>query len=224
MRIIDPQSAVLTNVEVLAYLSSNPPAGHRAGRQIHGTGYQIHNYASRISPHLLKYPRFTSRPSSSQSQTQAAMTGTMRPTTTTNTTEPDASTIPPPPPSNEITPMDKALRDIVSRLQPYGLTKAELVTILNLGIGLSAGGESEERADEEMTNGHGDMEVDGEVPAVNGDAEAGEAEPEGEEGMDYGAMALFDSVIEEREYRISDEQLVEILAIIRETLVEDYGS
>lgn len=68
-------------------------------------------------------------------------------------------------------------------------------------------------------NGQGVMDLD-EVPAVNGEGEGGE---EGEEGeADYGALALFDAVIEEREYRISNEDLVAILGIIRETLTEHY--
>jgi hypothetical protein len=34
--------------------------------------------------------------------------------------------------------MDNALRDLVVRLQPYGLTKAEVVMILNLGVGVTS--------------------------------------------------------------------------------------
>ncbi|KAJ5174568.1 uncharacterized protein N7482_000445 [Penicillium canariense] len=231
MRILDPQTAVLTNIEVLAYLTSNPP--HRPpsrppnARQWvpspdlrdHNTVVkEIHNYVARISPHLLKYPRYTARPTSSQSQSQAAMTRTMRPNATT---EVDPSTLPPPVQSTESTPMDHALRELISRLQPYGLTKAEVVTILNLGIGLS-GGESDGPAGE--VGGDGEMEVD-EAPAVNGEGEAdGEGEGGEDDGADYGVLALFDSVIEEREDRMSDEDLVAILGIIRETLSENYGS
>jgi hypothetical protein len=66
------------------------------------------------------------------------------------------------------------------------------------------------------------MDLD-EVPAVNGVGEGGEEGEEREEGeADYGALALFDAVIEEREYRISNEDLVAILGIIRETLTEHY--
>lgn len=67
-------------------------------------------------------------------------------------------------------------------------------------------------------NGYGVMEVD-EAPVVNG-----EREESGEVEADYGALALFDAVIEEREERISDEDLVAILGVIRETLREDYGN
>ncbi|CAI7624607.1 unnamed protein product [Penicillium glandicola] len=274
MRIIDPQTAVLTNVEVLAYLTSNPPrrpppnSGNWAPSpdlRDHNTVVkevrspriflsstrgvlwpsvttpetpgvkrsrpdpelqnqtpkdqpkrkkqpinfpQIHNYASRLSPHLLRYPRYTARPSSSQSksQSQAAMTGTLR---TSADTEADANSMPPPIPSTETTPMDTALRDLVVRLQPYGLTKAEVVMILNLGVGLSGNPASEE-AGEQATNGEDVMEVDGE----------GEGEEDEEE--DYTAVVLMDGVIEERELRLSDEDVKAILTIIKETLTGDY--
>ncbi|CDM28374.1 hypothetical protein DTO013E5_1147 [Penicillium roqueforti] len=219
MRIIDPQTAVLTNVEVLAYLTSNPPrrpppnSGNWAPspdlRDHNTVVKEIHNYASRLSPHLLRYPRYTPRPSSSQSKTQsqAAMTGTLR---TSNSANPEADTnsMPPPIPSAEITPMDTALRELVARLQPYGLTKAEVVMILNLGVGLS-GNPATEEAREEGANGEESMEVDGE----------GEGEAEED---DYTAVVLMDGVIEERELRLSDEDVKAILAIIKETLTADY--
>ncbi|KAJ5132601.1 hypothetical protein N7448_006759 [Penicillium atrosanguineum] len=222
MRILDPQSAVLTNVEVLAYLNANPP--HRVPpRPQHFRGpwvpspdlrdhntvvKEIHNYVSRISPHLLKYPRHASRPSSSQSHSQAAMTGTMRPGAGDG--EPDPSILPEVP-SNELTPMDYALRDIITKLQPYGLTKAEIVMILNLGLGLTNTADAEGHAD-----GDGEMEVDeGHTNGVEGE--------EGESEEDYSAMALFDTVVEEREDRIADEDVPVIMSIIKETLAENYG-
>ncbi|KAJ5519648.1 hypothetical protein N7463_000101 [Penicillium fimorum] len=219
MRIIDPQTAVLTNVEVLAYLTSNPPrrpppnSGNWAPspdlRDHNTVVKEIHNYASRLSPHLLRYPRYTARPSSSQSksQSQAAMTGTLR-TSNPADLEADANSLPPPIPSTETTPMDTALRDLVMHLQPYGLTKAEVVMILNLGVGLSSNPATEE-AGEEGANGEA-MEVDGE-----GEGEEGEEE-------DYTAVVLMDGVIEERELRLSDEDVKAILAIIKETLTADY--
>ena len=166
---------------------------------------QIHNYVSRISPHLLKYPRHAPRPSSSQSRSQAAMTGTMRPGAGDG--EPDPSILPEVP-SNELTPMDSALRDIITKLQPYGLTKAEVVMILNLGLGLTSTADA--------ANGDGEMEVDeGHTNGMEGE------EGEGEE--DYSALALFDTVVEEREDRIADEDVPVILSIIKETLAENYG-
>ncbi|KAJ5390357.1 uncharacterized protein N7496_001425 [Penicillium cataractarum] len=224
MKILDPQAAVLTNVEVLAYLTANPPRRPPSrppnARQWvpspdlrdHNTVVkEFHNYVTRISPHLLKYPRYTDRPSSSHSQTQAAMTRTMRPNAPTEET-----TSTPHQPTNESTPMDRAMRDLILKLRPYGLTKAEVLTIINLGIGLSAG-ESEDQTGE--ANGEGVMDLD-EDPAVNGEGEEGEEAEEGE--GDFGALALFDAVIEEREYRISNEDFVAILEIIRETLAENY--
>lgn len=117
--------------------------------------------------------------------------------------------------------MDHAIRELVLKLRPYGLTKAEVLTIMNLGIGLSAG-ESEDRGGD--VNGEGVMDVDGgHGHGANGE-EGAEEEGEGEGGeeADYGALALFDAVIEEREERISEEDLVAILGIIRETLGDGY--
>lgn len=103
--------------------------------------------------------------------------------------------------------------------------------IVNLGVGLHApategedgeeageGGEEQEEYDEnaeQQVNGgedtNGMMEVDGAEEAQGG----GEGEiPE----EDYGALALLDTVIEEREERLSNEDVNNVLAIIRETL------
>lgn len=81
--------------------------------------------------------------------------------------------------------------------------------ILNLGVGLSGNPATEEAA-EEAANGEDAMEVDGEA-----EGEAGEED-------DYTAVVLMDSVIEERELRLSDEDVKAILAIIKETLTADY--
>lgn len=80
--------------------------------------------------------------------------------------------------------------------------------ILNLGVGLS-GNPANEEAREEGANGEESMEVDGE----------GEGEAEED---DYTAVVLMDGVIEERELRLSDEDVKAILAIIKETLTADY--
>lgn len=109
--------------------------------------------------------------------------------------------------------MDLALRDLITQLKPYGLTKAEVVMILNLGVGVMTSAEGENG--EEMVNGDGEMDVDEDGNAVNG---------EGGEEEDFGAMAIFESVVEEREQRISDEDVQVVLGIIREVLSEHYGS
>ncbi|KAJ5386504.1 hypothetical protein N7509_009045 [Penicillium cosmopolitanum] len=224
MKILDPQAAVLTNVEVLAYLSANPPRRPpnpppNARRnwvpspdlRDHNTVVkEIHNYIARISPHVLRYPRFTNRPSSSQSQSQAAMTGTLK---TNGTTDSEHAVAPPH--SSDSTPMDNAIRDLIVKLRPYKLTKAELVMILNLGLGVPSG-DSEAAAEDGMVNGDGAMDVDEEH--VNGD---GEEQDEGEDEEDGSAMALFDTVIEEREGRMSDEDVLAILKIVKETLKEN---
>lgn len=88
--------------------------------------------------------------------------------------------------------------------------------ILNLGLGVPSG-DSGTAAEDEMVNGDGAMDVDQEH--VNGD---GEEQEEGEEEEEDGsAMALFDTVIEEREGRMSDEDVVAILRIVKETLKEN---
>lgn len=113
--------------------------------------------------------------------------------------------------------MDNALYDLIVRLQPYGLTKAEVVMILNLGLGLggSTGAGAEEG--EEGANGDGAMEVD----EQNGEQEDGE-ENEEQTQADYTAEVLLDAVVEERELRLSDDDMKAIFAIIRETLTGDY--
>lgn len=91
--------------------------------------------------------------------------------------------------------------------------------ILNLGLGLRASAEGEQGRDE-MVNGDAErMDVDEEAAVTNGEGEEGEG---GEE--DFGALALFDTVVEEREDRIAEEDVPAILGIIRETLAENYGA
>ncbi|KAJ0423688.1 hypothetical protein BJY00DRAFT_309922 [Aspergillus carlsbadensis] len=216
MRIINPQSATLTNIEVLTFLSANPPRrppnpppgvnqrhwNPSPDLRDHNTVVkEIHNYATRLSPHLLRYPQYTS-PSSS----------TEKPGKKVAAPEPE-------------TGLDIALRDLITRLQPYGLTKGEVLMLVNLGVGIPASGTAAESGDGE---GEGDaleagegMDVDGGATgAENGGGEQGLEEEGGEEGEagDYGALALIDTVIEEREQRLSDEDVSAILAIIRETL------
>jgi hypothetical protein len=62
-----------------------------------------------------------------------------------------------------------------------------------------------------------------EVDEVEGGEEGGEeaARESGGGGLseeDYGALALLDTVIEEREERLSEDDVAQILTIIRETL------
>lgn len=101
--------------------------------------------------------------------------------------------------------------------------------ILNLGLGLRAPDEGGERAGEDMVDGDGEMDVD-EGPVTNGVGGGGGGGGEGDDGMeggegeeDFGALALFDTVVEEREDRIAEEDVPVILGIIRETLTESYG-
>jgi len=116
------------------------------------------------------------------------------------------------------TEMDERLRELVRGLQPFGLTKGEVLMILNLGVGFqqaSAEGQGEEGAEQEQ------MEVDQGQDEVKVEREGPGAEDEGEEELpaeDYGALALLDTVIEEREERLSNEDVAQVLAVIREAL------
>ena len=93
--------------------------------------------------------------------------------------------------------------------------------IVNLGVGLvtpategdnEAGeGEEDENMEQDNVEETNGMDVDG--------VEASEEQGEGEIAEeDYGALALLDTVIEEREERLSNEDVANVLAIIRETL------
>jgi hypothetical protein len=173
---------------------------------------EIHNYASRLAPHLLRYPTSSATATSSEPGSEK---------------------------EKRKDTLDNALRELVTRLQPYGLTKGEVLMIVNLGVGISTAagvgaaaeggvengveGVRAERMDVDEgdpgpENGDGVMQ-DGAEGQVDGkaDGEGGEGEGEGDAG-DYGALALIDTIIEEREQRLSDENVLEILAIIRETL------
>ncbi|RAH85365.1 hypothetical protein BO86DRAFT_453808 [Aspergillus japonicus CBS 114.51] len=252
MRIVDPQSAVLSNIEVLAYLTANPPrrppnpppnSRHwvpSPDLRDHNTVVkEIHNYVSRLSPHLQSYPQYTHIPLA-ELEAQAQAQANYHNNSNSNNKDTAASAPPtllPPKLLNKPTPVDHALRDLVTRLQPYGLTKGEVLMIVNLGIGLipvaaAEEGEGEEGeeyeeevVEEEEEGGEGEggqqleeMEVDdgatnGGQDAENGGAGSGELAEE-----DYGAMALLDTVIEEREERLSEADVAGILTIIRETL------
>lgn len=190
---------------------------------------EIHNYVSRLAPHLLGYPRYTTATGTTtteeQGQGQVQKNG-----------------------GSEVTPMDNALRDMIKGLQPFGLTKGEVLMIVNLGVGLQPppaaaeeGQEGEQNPDEQSTEeggaeGEGEtqvngteeqMDVDGShevngVEGAEGTAEGGEGEGELAE-EDYGALALLDTVIEEREERLSNEDVAQILKVIRETLGSKEG-
>ena len=190
---------------------------------------EIHNYVSRLAPHLLAYPRYTTATGTTtteeQGQGQVQKNG-----------------------GSEVTPMDNALRDMIKGLQPFGLTKGEVLMIVNLGVGLQPppaaaeeGQEGEQNPDEQSTEeggaeGEGEtqvngteeqMDVDGShevngVEGAEGTAEGGEGEGELAE-EDYGALALLDTVVEEREERLSNEDVAQILKVIRETLGSKEG-
>ncbi|OAX77327.1 hypothetical protein ACJ72_08376 [Emergomyces africanus] len=66
-----------------------------------------------------------------------------------------------------------------------------------------------------------EMDVDGEAGGEQEGVEGGAEEGGGggiDEEADYGALALLDTVIEDREERLSSEDVGEILRVVRETL------
>ncbi|PKY08483.1 hypothetical protein P168DRAFT_308474, partial [Aspergillus campestris IBT 28561] len=157
MRVIDPQSAALTNIEVLAYLTANPPrrppnpppnSRHwvpSPDLRDHNTVVkEIHNYISRLSPHILTYPQYV--PDQLKNQPPAAQQQSQTQSQIDTNGGDSAPTMPlAPAQANAPTPMDNALRELVVRLQPFGLTKGEVLMIVNLGVGVvgSAGQEEE---------------------------------------------------------------------------------
>lgn len=108
--------------------------------------------------------------------------------------------------------------------------------IINLGVGLDRtnlnnindihGQDQGQGQEAVMENGENSgvaaqtIESEGGQPDGEGEvAQIEDAEQqEGGEEEDYGALALLDTVIEEREERLSNEDVSAILAIIRETL------
>ncbi|KLJ05995.1 hypothetical protein EMPG_10608 [Blastomyces silverae] len=261
MKILEPQSAILTNVEVLAHFSLNPPRRPpnpppnsrnftpTPDLRDHNTVVkEFHDYVTRLSPHLLSYPSFTppkpeandkkkkknnNNNDNNDENTNNNATGDGNNNINTTSTSTSTSTPLPGPPTqsptslqSQTTDLDNALREIIRRLRPFQLTKAEVLMIVNLGVGLDAsagdegngeGGQEEEEGGAAATEeGTADgMDVDGE----GGGEQRGEGEGEGEEEeADYGALALLDTVIEDREERLSTEDVGAILRIVRETL------
>lgn len=259
-KIVDPQNATLTNIEVLSHITThpprrppNPPPNTNTRNFIpspdlrdHNTVIkEIHNYVTRLAPHLLSYPRFTN---DSVVEGEDALGNALVAQGRVGQR------------GQGETPMDNALRELVRRLQPFGLTKGEALMIVNLGVGVQRalgveeqdqdqdqeqgqgqdqgmeGAEGQEHEQGEGVNGtaqeegHMDVDVDNnhEVNGVVVDERQGEGEGEGEGGdegeggeiaeEDYGALALLDTVIEEREERLSNEDVAQVLGIIRETL------
>jgi len=210
MKIVDPQTATLTNVEVLAFLTTNPPRRPANLPPIsrnwvpspdlrdHNTVVkEIHNYVQRLSPHLLKYPRYVHDQQLSQQQQQLPQQP-----------QDQSNCLPPPVPPTDPTPLDDALRSLITRLRPYGLTKAEVLMIVNLGIGSDSHGSGHDAQDQDMDVVAGDAHGEGADEDMNG----------GEDGDNYGALALLDTVIEEREERLSNDDVMAILGIVKEEL------
>ncbi|EDN05833.1 predicted protein [Histoplasma mississippiense (nom. inval.)] len=229
MKILEPQSAILTNVEVLAHFSLNPPRRPPNPPPNSRSLPLFHDYVTRLSPHLLNYPSFIppkpvgdnntnnndkdDNDNNENNNTNRNGNGNDRENITTTLLS-----------QTQPTALDNALREIISRLRPFQLTKAEVLMIVNLGIGLGVSGETGDgegedgvtittasAVTEEMVD---EMEVDGGASGQPGRDVYGGIDEE----ADYGALALLDTVIEDREERLSTEDVGEILRIVRETL------
>ncbi|KAI5293700.1 hypothetical protein KEM52_005303 [Ascosphaera acerosa] len=187
MKILEPQSAVLSSAEVLAFVTQHPPRKPPSPppnvasanfvpvpdlRDHNTVVKEFHNYVTRLSPHLLHYP------------------------SSTGANESDTTP----------TPLDSAIRTLITDLKPFGLTKAEVLMILNLGVGL--------RSEAPTATQEGQ---DGDV-AMGQDQDTAQEQPADEEADDYGALALLDTIIENREERLSDDDIAQILAVIRNAL------
>jgi len=201
MKIVDPQTATLTNIEVLSYFTANPPRKSPEGPQgvinfvpkpdlrNHCTVVtEIHNYVERTSPHLLNYPRYTH--------------GSQAPTTHT-LQQPSTDQQQPYIQPKEPIPLDNAIRKLVRELAPYNFTKGEVVMLINLGVGVK----SKKLSNNSINNA---MDVDGDE--VRADQE------EEDDDENYPHRALMHSVIEELDMRLSEEDVDNVLRIMNETL------
>ncbi|KUL91958.1 hypothetical protein ZTR_01141 [Talaromyces verruculosus] len=200
MKIVDPQAATLTNIEVLSYFTANPPRKSAEAPDVrnfipkpdlrdHCTVVtEIHNYVERTSPHLLAYPRYTH--DSSQNPT----THTLQ--------QPSTDQVEPYIQPTEPTPADNALRKVVQELAPYNLTKGEVIMLINLGVGVK-----QKKA------------TDGDAMDVNGEGQEAAENGGGEEEDDmYGHKALLSTIVEEMEERLSEEDMMSIFRIMNENL------
>jgi hypothetical protein len=206
---------------------------------------EIHNYAERISPHLVQYLEYLG---------QTAATG------------PDGdgdgnvngqggednrvSTLPSP---KKPAPLDFALREVITRLKPYGLTKGEVLMLLNVGIGYlgtEAEGDGEkgpadreqEREGEEEGEEEDDQQaalrdaavvVDTQIHRGNRgkvndgnsvQSSEGEVNEDGDRDIagaeeaeeDSGVDGIVRSTIEKCSERLSDDDISAIVSILRE--------
>jgi hypothetical protein len=96
---------------------------------------------------------------------------------------------------------------LIQELKPYGLTKGEVLVLINLGVGL--------KNPPTVPNGSVAESVE--------EKQQQEEVVEEEEEEDYAAQALIESVIEERDERLSDEDVEAIMAIMRNTLGKREG-
>ncbi|RAO64854.1 uncharacterized protein BHQ10_000866 [Talaromyces amestolkiae] len=203
MKIVDPQTATLTNIEVLSYFTANPPRKSaeappgmrnfipKPDLRDHCTVVtEIHNYVERTSPHLLNYPRYTHDSS---------------PNPTVHTLQqPSTDQVEPYMQPTEPTPADNAIRKVVQELAPYNLTKGEVMMLINLGVGIK----------QKKT-------TDGDAMDVNGDEDAAADENgEGGEEVDdmYGHKALLSTIVEEMEQRLSEDDMMDIFRIMDKNL------
>lgn len=128
MKVLDPQSALLTTSEVHHFLTTHPPRAKDkpigAYQPVKLDDYtnvrnDFNSYIKLTSSHVAKYP-----------------------------------------------PPDEWMSEVVGKLRAYGLTKAESLQVLNLGVGLESTLKAPEGEAKDGEAANGDVEV-------NGDAEGG---------------------------------------------------
>ena len=181
MKVLDPQSALLTTSEVHHFLSTHPPRAKDkpigAYQPVKLDDYtnvrnDFNSYIKLTSPHIAKYP-----------------------------------------------PPDEWMGEVVGKLRAYGLTKAESLQVLNLGVGLESTLKAPEGEvkDDEATNG---------AVEVNGDVEGGVEEQE-EVKEEEDVVATSDTAVEveveEAEEGDGDSAHRSLLACIIESMDERFA-
>ncbi|KAL9111080.1 MAG: hypothetical protein Q9227_004513 [Pyrenula ochraceoflavens] len=229
-KILDPQSAVLTNAEVLASLQKHQSRKRPQLRTIGEyrppdlTGYK--NVVKDVSPFFSLVVRNTGRkasipfyppsPPHPSSSALPVKPHPQRPHTLLDSTTPNIS---PPPPKQlnayfhnlsphllHIPPPSLWLHNLLVRLRPYDLTQAETLMIINLGLGF----ERPSLTPDAQTNGGGVVVVEGEEGEGGGGVED---EAQGDE-------QLLQSVVEEMDQRYQPEDVEGILKVVRGVIEE----
>ena len=139
MKVLDPQSALLTTAEVHHFLTTHPPRAKDkpigAYQSVKLDDYtnvrnDFNSYIKLTSPYVARYP-----------------------------------------------PPDEWMSEVVGKLRNYGLTKAESLQVLNLGVGLESTLKAPEGEEKEGEVANGEVEANGDSQGqADGQAEVKEEE------------------------------------------------